>query len=104
MARRCSVTGKGVMSGNNVSHANNRTRRRFLPNLQVASFLSEALGQVVRLRVSTHALRSIEHKGGIDPFLAKSKDTNLSREARLLKQRIKKTDFVSDSKKAPSKS
>lgn len=91
MARRCSVTGKGVMSGNNVSHANNRTRRRFLPNLQVASFLSEALGQVVKLRVSTHALRSIEHNGGIDPFLVKAKTADLSKKARVIKKRILKS-------------
>ncbi len=103
MARRCAVTGKGVMSGNNVSHAKNRTRRRFLPNLQIASFLSEALGQVVRLRVSTHALRTIEFKGGIDSFLAKAKDVELSKEARGYKQRIKKSAIQSDSSKAATK-
>ena len=69
MSRRCEITGKGVLSGNNVSHANNKTRRRFLPNLQVTSLLSEALGQSVRLRLSTRAIRTIEHNGGIDAFL-----------------------------------
>ena len=69
MSRRCEITGKGVLSGNNVSHANNKTRRRFLPNLQVTSLLSEALGQTVRLRLSTRAIRTIEHNGGIDAFL-----------------------------------
>ncbi len=69
MARRCIITGKGVQVGNNVSHANNKTRRRFLPNLQVVSVLSDALGLGVRLRLSTHAIRSIEHNGGLDAYL-----------------------------------
>ena len=88
MARRCEVTGKGVKTGNNVSHAHNKTRRRFLPNLQKASMLSEALGEVVSLRVSMHGLRSIEHRGGIDAFLLSAKDTDLSLDARRLKKRI----------------
>ena len=67
MSRRCDITGKGVLSGNNVSHANNKTRRRFLPNLQVTSLLSEALGQTVRLRLSTRAIRTIEHNGKSPP-------------------------------------
>lgn len=88
MARRCEVTGKGTQFGNNVSHANNKTRRRFQPNLQVTSMLSDALGQMVRLRLSTNAIRSIEHKGGIDAFLLDASDTLLSLEARRLKRRI----------------
>lgn len=90
MARRCEVTGKGTQFGNNVSHANNKTRRRFQPNLQVTSMLSDALGQVVRLRLSTNAIRSIEHKGGIDAFLLDAADTVLSLDARRLKRRISK--------------
>ena len=66
MARRCAITGKGVQTGNNVSHANNKTRRRFLPNLQDTTLLSDALGQLVRLRLTTHAIRTIEHNGGLD--------------------------------------
>ncbi len=90
MARRCQVTGKGVMTGNNVSHANNRTRRRFLPNLQETALLSDVLGQMIRLRLSTHAIRTIEHNGGLDAFLAKAKAADLPMEARRLKKRIEK--------------
>ena len=90
MARRCSVTGKGTQFGNNVSHANNKTRRRFQPNLQETSLLSDALGQMVRLRLSTNAIRSIEHKGGLDAFLLDAKDAVLSDDARRLKRRISK--------------
>lgn len=90
MARRCSITGKGVLTGNNVSHANNRTRRRFLPNLQETSVLSDALGQMVRLRVSMNGLKTIEHNGGIDAFLLGTTDAKLSAEARRLKRRIQK--------------
>ncbi|MBT5263905.1 MAG: 50S ribosomal protein L28 [Rhodospirillaceae bacterium] len=90
MARRCAITGKGVQAGNNVSHANNRTRRRFLPNLQVASLLSETLGQTVRLRLSTSAIRTIESKGGLDAFLRGAKASNLGHDAQVLKRRIEK--------------
>ncbi len=90
MARRCSVTGKGTQFGNNVSHANNKNRRRFQPNLQDTSLLSDALGSLVRLRLSVHAIRSIEHKGGLDAFLLDAKDTVLSDDARRLKRRIAK--------------
>jgi large subunit ribosomal protein L28 len=90
MARRCAVTGKGVQTGNNVSHANNKTRRRYLPNLQETSLLSDAIGGMVRLRLSTHAIRSIEHNGGIDAFLVKARTKNLSPEARRLKKLIEK--------------
>ncbi|MBI1206210.1 MAG: 50S ribosomal protein L28 [Azospirillum sp.] len=88
MARRCSVTGKGTQFGNNVSHANNKSRRRFQPNLQETSMLSDALGAMVRLRLSTNAIRSIEHKGGLDSFLLDAKDALLSTDARRVKSRI----------------
>ncbi len=88
MARRCAVTGKRPQFGNNVSHANNKTRRRFQPNLQDTSLYSDALGQMVRLRVSTHAIRSIEHKGGLDSFLLDAKDAVLTPDVRRVKKRI----------------
>lgn len=90
MARRCEITGKGVQTGNNVSHANNRSRRRFLPNLQQTSLMSDALGTMVRLRLTTHAIRSIEHNGGLDAYLVKAKNAQLGLEARALKRRIEK--------------
>ncbi len=90
MARRCPITRKGVQSGNNVSHAHNKTRRRFLPNLQQASLMSEALGGPVRLRVTPHGIRTIEHNGGLDAFLLGTRDSKLSVEARRLKRRVKK--------------
>lgn len=90
MSRRCSMTGKGVMAGNNVSHAHNKTRRRFLPNLQVTSLLSDALGEVVRLRLSTRAIRTIEHKGGLDRYLLDTSDSKLPEEALALKRKVKK--------------
>jgi large subunit ribosomal protein L28 len=90
MARRCELTGKGVLTGNNVSHAHNRSRRRFLPNLNKASLISDALGTTVSLRISTHALRSVEHNGGLDNFLLKATDDQLSLRARRLKRQIRK--------------
>ena len=84
MARRCAVTGKGVQVGHNVSHANNKTKRRFLPNLQQTSVLSD----VVRLRITAAAIRTIEHKGGIDVFLRDTPDRKLSPEIRRLKRRV----------------
>ncbi len=90
MSRRCELTGKAVMSGNNVSHAHNKTRRRFLPNLCNVSLLSDALGQKVRLRVSANALRTVEHRGGLDAFLVKAKDNELSLKARRLKREVTK--------------
>ncbi len=90
MSRRCVITGKGVLTGNNVSHANNKTRRRFLPNLQETGVLSDALNQLVRLRVSTQGLKTIEHNGGIDAFLLSMSDVRLTREARQLKRRVVK--------------
>ena len=90
MARRCEITGKGVQAGNNVSHAHNKTRRRFLPNLQKTSLLSDALGQMVKLRLSTHAIRTVEHKGGLDAYLLGTPDAKLTTEALRLKRRIAK--------------
>ena len=90
MARRCALTGRGVQTGNNVSHAHNKTRRRFLPNLQPASIFSDALGETVRLRVCARTLRTIEHKGGLDSFLLGTSDTKLASEGRRLKRRVKK--------------
>jgi LAO/AO transport system kinase len=90
MARKCEITGKGVLTGNNVSHANNKTRRRFMPNLQVTSLLSDTLGFAVRLRLSTNAIRTIEHNGGIDSFLLQATASKLPAEARRLKKQIEK--------------
>ncbi len=90
MSRRCAITGKGVMTGNNVSHANNKTRRRFLPNVQSRTMLSETLGESVRLRVSGHGLRTVEHNGGLDAFLLGRSDSKLTVEARRIKRRIEK--------------
>lgn len=90
MSRRCELTGKAVMSGNNVSHANNKTRRRFLPNLVNVTLMSDALNQRVRLRISANALRSVEHRGGLDAFLAKAAESELSPKARLIKRQIAK--------------
>ena len=90
MSRVCELTGKGVQSGNNVSHANNKTRRRFLTNLCSVTLISDALGQRYRLRISAHALRSVEHRGGLDAFLMKARETELSQRARLLKRQIAK--------------
>jgi large subunit ribosomal protein L28 len=88
MSRRCQITGKGVLSGNNVSHANNRTRRRFLPNLQDSSLLSDVLGVPVRMRLTTRAIRTIERKGGIDAYLLDTPDGRLSLDAKALKRRL----------------
>jgi large subunit ribosomal protein L28 len=89
MARRCELTGKGPMVGNNVSHAVNRTRRRFLPNLLNVTLISESLNQNVRLRVSANALRTVEHRGGLDAFLLKADDAELSLRALELKREVK---------------
>jgi large subunit ribosomal protein L28 len=89
MARRCELTGKGVMVGNNVSHALNRTRRRFLPNLVNVTLLSDALNRGIKLRVSAAALRSVEHRGGLDAFLLKQSDDTLSPLAQGIKKEIR---------------
>jgi large subunit ribosomal protein L28 len=88
MSRRCVITGKGVQVGNNVSHANNKTKRRFLPNLQYGSVLSDALGHAVKLRLTTNAIRTIEHHGGLDAYLLNTSDAKLTAEARRLKRRV----------------
>ncbi len=90
MARRCELTGTGVMTGNNVSHANNRTRRRFLPNLCAVTLPSEALGRSFKFRITAAALRSVDHNGGLDGFLLKARDENLSPQARKIKTALKK--------------
>lgn len=90
MAKRCLVTGKGVQTGNTVSHAKNRKRRRFLPNLQTVSLLSEKLGTVIRLRLTTRGLRTIEHNGGLDNYLATTSNSRLTKEAKEIKQQIEK--------------
>ena len=90
MSRICELTGKGRQVGHNVSHANNKTKRTFLPNLQNVTLISDALGTSVRLRVSTHGLRSVEHNGGLDNWLVKTGDDKLSLRCRRLKKDIKK--------------
>lgn len=90
MSRRCELTGKAVLSGNNVSHANRKTRRRFLPNLCQVSLISDVLGRQYNLRISAHALRSVEHNGGLDAFLVKASESQLSTRAARLKRDIEK--------------
>ncbi len=90
MARRCELTGKGVLTGNNVSHAHNKSRRRYLPNVQNTALYSEALERTFRFKVSAYAIRSVEHVGGLDAFLAKAKDAQLSDGARRIKRQIAK--------------
>ncbi|MHA6265116.1 50S ribosomal protein L28 [Arenibacterium sp. CAU 1754] len=90
MSRICELTGKGPMSGNNVSHAKNRTRRRFLPNLNDVTLQSETLGRGVKMRISASALRSVDHRGGLDAFLAKAKDDELSANMLKVKKAIAK--------------
>ena len=90
MSRRCELTGKAVQSGNLVSHSNIKTRTRFLPNLCNVTLISDALKRSVKLRVSAHALRSVEHRGGLDAFLTKAREAELSQNARELKREIAK--------------
>ncbi len=90
MSRICELTGKGRQVGNNVSHANNKTKRTFLPNLQNVTLISEKLEKSVRLRVSTNGLRSVEHVGGLDNWLLKTSDEKLSLKAQRLKREIAK--------------
>ena len=90
MTRKCELTGKTVMSGNNVSHAKNRNKRKFLPNLHQVSLHSNLLDEKVYLRISSNALRTIEHRGGIDEFLIKESSENLSNKALNFKKRITK--------------
>ena len=90
MSRRCDLTGTGPMVGNSVSHANNKTKRRFLPNLQEVTLTSDVLGRSFRFRITNAALRSVDHRGGLDAFLAKAKDETLSVEALKVKREIAK--------------
>lgn len=90
MARRCSITGTGAMSGNKVSHSNRKTRTRFLPNLQHVSLMSEVLGVAVPLRITTATLRSIEHNGGLDAYLQNHSATKMTPEAAKLKRKIER--------------
>jgi large subunit ribosomal protein L28 len=90
MSRICELTGKGRQVGHNVSHANNKTKRTFLPNLQNVTLMSDSLGTSVKLRVSTHGLRSVEHVGGLDNWLAKTSEDKLSLQARRLKRELAK--------------
>lgn len=91
MAKKCDISGTGVMSGNNVSHANNKTRRRFLPNLQVVSLLSDSLGKIFKLKICSKTLRSIEHNGGLDSYLESTSNTKLTEEAKKIKKSIAKS-------------
>lgn len=100
MARRCELTGKVAQYGNSVSHANNKTRRRWVPNLCNVTLISDALGRSFRLRISAHALRTVEHRGGLDAFLAKSQDGDLSDRVRKLKRDISKILVERDASKA----
>lgn len=90
MSRICELTGKGRQVGHNVSHANNKTKRTFLPNLQNVTLLSDALGKGVKMRVSTHGLRTVEHNGGLDNWLLKAGDDQLSTSARKVKKEVAK--------------
>jgi large subunit ribosomal protein L28 len=90
MARRCELTGKGTLVGHNVSHANNKTKRIYRPNLQIISLVSEILGNSYKLKISMNALRSVDRNGGLDPFILKCKDSALSPKALRLKRAIAK--------------
>ena len=90
MSRRCELTGKAVQSGNLVSHSNHRTRTRFLPNLCNVTLISDALGRSVRLRVAAAALRTVEHRGGLDAFLMKAREEELSQNCKVLRRDILK--------------
>lgn len=90
MSRICELTGKTRLVGNNVSHAKNRTKKTFLPNLQNVTLLSDTLGKGIKLRVSTHGLRSVEHVGGLDNWLMKTADDKLSLRVRRIKKDIAK--------------
>lgn len=89
MTRQCSVTGKVALVGNKVSHANNRTKRRFLPSVKTTRLFSEALGRMVAVKLSTHGLRSVEHKGGLDAWLMGTAPSRLQEEMRPVREQIK---------------
>ena len=101
MSRRCELTLKGPQVGHKVSHSNHKTKRRFLPNLVNVTFLSDVLGRGVRMRVSTNAVKSVDHRGGFDAYLIKAKEGELSQKAVLLKRAIEKKKVV-DAAKAPA--
>jgi large subunit ribosomal protein L28 len=90
MSRRCELTNKGAQVGHKVSHSNRKTKRRFLPNLLNVTLMSDALGRSVKLRVSAHAFKTVDHRGGLDAFLLKAKDDELSEKALELKRQIRK--------------
>jgi large subunit ribosomal protein L28 len=95
MSRVCELTGKGPMSGNTISHANNKSRRRFLPNLNEVTMMSDVLGRSFNLRVSAAGIRSVDHRGGLDAYLAKAKDDELSVNAQKIKKEIAKAQAAS---------
>ncbi|MEM9010439.1 MAG: 50S ribosomal protein L28 [Pseudomonadota bacterium] len=95
MSRRCELSGKAVLTGNNVSHANNKTRRRFLPNLNQVTLESETLGRSFRFKVAASALRTVDHRGGLDPYLLKTEDGRLSPRALRVKRDIERAQTVS---------
>lgn len=97
MSRVCELTGKGTLVGNHVSHANNKTKRRFRPNLQNVTFMSEALGATFTFRVSAHGTRSVEHAGGIDKWLVKTAEDKLSLKAQRLKRKVAKAGAAAES-------
>ncbi|MGH7104757.1 MAG: 50S ribosomal protein L28 [Acetobacteraceae bacterium] len=94
MSRTCQISGKGVLTGNNVSHANNKTRRRFLPNLQEATLVSDILGRPIRLRLTARALSTVEHKGGLDAFLLATPARRLPLPARTLKRQVERARAI----------
>jgi len=99
MSRRCELTGKGAQVGHKVSHSNRKTKRRFLPNLLNVTVMSDSLGRSVKLRVSANALKTIDHRGGLDAFLIKDKDAELSPRVLELKRQIKKKAASSEAAK-----
>ena len=105
MVKKCDISGTGVQSGNNVSHANNRTRRRFMPNLQIVSLFSEALNKVFKLKICSKTLRSIEHNGGLDAYLESTSNNKLTPEAQKIKKSVvsKKGVQAKPAKKAAPK-
>lgn len=96
MSRRCELTGKAVMSGHLVSHSNHKTKRKFLPNLCNVTLASDALGRSFRLRIAASALRTVEHRGGLDAFLAKSSEADLSQNVRVIKREIEKKSLLAE--------
>lgn len=100
MSRKCDITGTGVQAGNNVSHSNRKSRRRFLPNLQNVTLMSDILQSKVKLRITSHTLRSIEINGGIDAYILSTANANLAKEGLVLKRRLKKALLKQQEQKA----